>query len=166
MPPASTVSTPVPDAPAAPCELPEPTGAETTRQRYEKVHVADAGCRAFPKDVPAESEQFRRATAGFDPKTDLRYIWTFELKILGSNSWQQQDLEKLMALETEASSGAPAAAQSCADGWRDAGDAGVGGPAGPSLRGVVRKIMARIRVFVVFVLAVTCGGFCRVRPHL
>ena len=26
------------------------------------------------------------ATAGFDPKTDIRYIWTFELKILGSNS--------------------------------------------------------------------------------
>jgi alcohol dehydrogenase len=41
------------------------------------------------------------ATAGFDPKTDLRYIWTFELKILGSNSWQPQDLEKLMALIQE-----------------------------------------------------------------
>jgi alcohol dehydrogenase len=41
------------------------------------------------------------ATAGFDPKTDLRYIWTFELSILGSNSWQQQDLEKLMALIQE-----------------------------------------------------------------
>jgi len=38
------------------------------------------------------------ATAGFDPKTDLRYIWTFELKILGSNSWLPDDLEKLMGL--------------------------------------------------------------------
>jgi len=38
------------------------------------------------------------ATAGFDPKTDLRYVWTFELKILGSNSWQPHDLEQLMAL--------------------------------------------------------------------
>jgi alcohol dehydrogenase len=38
------------------------------------------------------------ATAGFDPKTDLRYIWTFELKILGSNSWLPQDLERLMEL--------------------------------------------------------------------
>jgi NADPH:quinone reductase-like Zn-dependent oxidoreductase len=36
------------------------------------------------------------ATAGFDPKTDLRYIWTFELKILGSNSWAISDLEALM----------------------------------------------------------------------
>jgi len=41
------------------------------------------------------------ATAGFDPKTDLRYIWTFELKILGSNSWQPSDLETLMKLIAE-----------------------------------------------------------------
>ena len=38
------------------------------------------------------------ATAGFDPKTDLRYIWTFELKILGSNSWAPSDLETLMKM--------------------------------------------------------------------
>ncbi len=36
------------------------------------------------------------ATAGFDPKTDIRYIWTFELKILGSNSWTVEDLTDLM----------------------------------------------------------------------
>ena len=36
------------------------------------------------------------ATAGFDPKTDIRYIWTFELKICGSNSWTKEDLEALM----------------------------------------------------------------------
>jgi alcohol dehydrogenase len=36
------------------------------------------------------------ATAGFDPKTDIRFIWTFELKILGSNSWEREDLVKLM----------------------------------------------------------------------
>lgn len=41
------------------------------------------------------------ATAGFDPKTDLRYIWTFELKILGSNSWLPEDLETLMKLISE-----------------------------------------------------------------
>jgi alcohol dehydrogenase len=41
------------------------------------------------------------ATAGFDPKTDLRYIWTFELKILGSNSWAPEDLETLMKLIAE-----------------------------------------------------------------
>ncbi len=38
------------------------------------------------------------ATAGFDPKTDIRYIWTFELKILGSNSWAVSDLEILMQM--------------------------------------------------------------------
>src|SRR5439155_460777 len=27
------------------------------------------------------------ATAGFNPTEDLRYIWSFELKILGSNAW-------------------------------------------------------------------------------
>ncbi len=41
------------------------------------------------------------ATAGFDPKEDLRYIWTFELKILGSNSWAIDDLETLMKLISE-----------------------------------------------------------------
>jgi alcohol dehydrogenase len=38
------------------------------------------------------------ATAGFDPKEDLRYIWTFELQILGSNSWDRADLEELLDL--------------------------------------------------------------------
>ena len=38
------------------------------------------------------------ATAGYDPKTDIRYIWTFELKLLGSNSWTVEDLESLMAM--------------------------------------------------------------------
>jgi len=41
------------------------------------------------------------ATAGFDPKEDLRYIWTFELKVLGSNSWAPSDLEALMKLIAE-----------------------------------------------------------------
>ena len=38
------------------------------------------------------------ATAGYDPAEDLRYVWTFELKILGSNSWTVEDLETLMSL--------------------------------------------------------------------
>jgi alcohol dehydrogenase len=41
------------------------------------------------------------ATAGFDPKTDLRYVWTFELQILGSNSWAPDDLEQLLKLVAE-----------------------------------------------------------------
>jgi alcohol dehydrogenase len=38
------------------------------------------------------------ATAGYDPKEDLRYIWSFELKIIGSNSFYDDDLAALMAL--------------------------------------------------------------------
>ena len=38
------------------------------------------------------------ATAGYDPKEDLRYIWTFELKIIGSNSFYDDDLNALMTL--------------------------------------------------------------------
>ena len=41
------------------------------------------------------------ATAGFDPPTDIRYIWTFELKILGSNSWTQDDLVRLMEMSRD-----------------------------------------------------------------
>jgi NADPH:quinone reductase-like Zn-dependent oxidoreductase len=38
------------------------------------------------------------ATAGYDPKEDLRYIWSFELKIIGSNSFYDDNLVALMAL--------------------------------------------------------------------
>jgi alcohol dehydrogenase len=38
------------------------------------------------------------ATAGHDPKEDLRYVWSFELKIIGSNSFYDDNLAALMAL--------------------------------------------------------------------
>ncbi|MEE8395357.1 MAG: zinc-binding dehydrogenase, partial [bacterium] len=38
------------------------------------------------------------ATAGFDPKTDLRYVWSFEFDIRGSNSWEKEDLTALLAM--------------------------------------------------------------------
>jgi len=38
------------------------------------------------------------ATAGHEPKEDLRYIWSFELSIIGSNSFYDDDLAALMAL--------------------------------------------------------------------
>ena len=41
------------------------------------------------------------ATAGYDPKEDIRFIWTFELKILGSNSWTREDLEALLGMIEE-----------------------------------------------------------------
>jgi NADPH:quinone reductase-like Zn-dependent oxidoreductase len=38
------------------------------------------------------------ATAGFDPKEDLRYIWSFEIQVLGSNSFMREDLGALLEL--------------------------------------------------------------------
>lgn len=36
------------------------------------------------------------ATAGYDPKTDLRFVWSFEFDIRGSNSWEPEDLVSLL----------------------------------------------------------------------
>ncbi|SDL63859.1 zinc-binding dehydrogenase [Tessaracoccus oleiagri] len=36
------------------------------------------------------------ATAGFDPTEDLRYIWSFELRIIGSNGFDTPDFESLL----------------------------------------------------------------------
>jgi NADPH:quinone reductase-like Zn-dependent oxidoreductase len=41
------------------------------------------------------------ATAGHDPKEDLRYIWSFELKIIGSNSFYDDNLSALMDMIQE-----------------------------------------------------------------
>jgi NADPH:quinone reductase-like Zn-dependent oxidoreductase len=38
------------------------------------------------------------ATAGYDPKEDLRYVWSFELQIVGSNSFYDENLKALMEL--------------------------------------------------------------------
>jgi NADPH:quinone reductase-like Zn-dependent oxidoreductase len=41
------------------------------------------------------------ATAGYDPKEDLRYIWSFELQVIGSNSFYDENLQALMGLIVE-----------------------------------------------------------------
>ena len=41
------------------------------------------------------------ATAGYDPKEDLRYVWSFELQIMGSNSFYNEDLLALLDLVQE-----------------------------------------------------------------
>jgi len=38
------------------------------------------------------------ATAGYDPAEDIRFIWTFELKILGSNGWAREDIAALLEM--------------------------------------------------------------------
>jgi alcohol dehydrogenase len=41
------------------------------------------------------------ATAGYDPKEDLRYIWVREINILGSNGWRREDIEWLLKAVSE-----------------------------------------------------------------
>jgi alcohol dehydrogenase len=41
------------------------------------------------------------ATAGHDPKEDLRYIWSFEIRVIGSNSFYDDNLAALMELVRE-----------------------------------------------------------------
>ena len=41
------------------------------------------------------------ATAGHDPKEDLRYVWSFEINIQGSNSFYDEDLRGLLGLIQE-----------------------------------------------------------------
>jgi len=41
------------------------------------------------------------ATAGYDPKEDLRYVWSFELQIIGSNSFYDDNLQALMQFIAE-----------------------------------------------------------------
>ena len=36
------------------------------------------------------------ATAGYDPRTDIRYIWRREVTIVGANGWTRADLEQLL----------------------------------------------------------------------
>lgn len=38
------------------------------------------------------------ATAGYDPPTDIRFIWTAEMDVRGSNGWKRADLEALVAM--------------------------------------------------------------------
>ncbi|HVA36669.1 MAG TPA: zinc-binding dehydrogenase [Candidatus Dormibacteraeota bacterium] len=38
------------------------------------------------------------ATAGFNPPTDIRYIWSFEQRIIGSNGWTADDQAALLQM--------------------------------------------------------------------
>ena len=38
------------------------------------------------------------ATAGYSVTTDMRYLWTYEQEMIGSNGWTVDDLEQLLAL--------------------------------------------------------------------
>lgn len=38
------------------------------------------------------------ATTGYDPKEDIRYIWSYELSVVGSNAWTAEDQTALMEM--------------------------------------------------------------------
>lgn len=38
------------------------------------------------------------ATAGYDPITDLRYIWSYEMTIIGSNGWTKKNVKDLLRM--------------------------------------------------------------------
>src|SRR5262249_11196186 len=38
------------------------------------------------------------ATAGFHVAMDMRYLWTFEHRVLGSNGWSRDDLSVLLVM--------------------------------------------------------------------
>lgn len=38
------------------------------------------------------------ATAGFEPPTDIRYVWTFEQNIIGSNGWMPDEQAAVLAM--------------------------------------------------------------------
>ncbi len=43
------------------------------------------------------------ATAGFEEAIDVRYVWTFEHTLLGSNGWRRSDITKLLGYAEEGS---------------------------------------------------------------
>lgn len=43
------------------------------------------------------------ATAGYDPPTDIRYIWSFEQTIVGSDGWTRDGLARLLAWTADGS---------------------------------------------------------------
>ena len=36
------------------------------------------------------------ATAGYEEQLDVRYVWTFEHSLLGSNGWQRDDIVTML----------------------------------------------------------------------
>lgn len=66
------------------------------------VVVDYTGKATWPKSILATKKRGRiltcGATTGFDAVTDLRYVWKREISIIGSTSWDREDLEILLDL--------------------------------------------------------------------
>lgn len=71
-------------------------------KRGVEVVVNFTGGATFAPSVRALGRRGRMlvcgATAGYDPKIDLRYVWRRELQVLGSTGYTQDDIKKAVEL--------------------------------------------------------------------
>ena len=69
-------------------------------KRGVDVVINYTGCDTWVPSLKTLRRQGRvltcGATAGYDPKTDLRYIWVRELEIIGCNGWTHDDIAVLL----------------------------------------------------------------------
>src|SRR5262249_52416003 len=79
-------------------------GAEVWRltgKRGADVTVDYTGRETWPTSIRCTARGGRLvtcgATTGFDATTDLRYVWTRELDIRGSDGWTRDDIDALVA---------------------------------------------------------------------
>jgi alcohol dehydrogenase len=85
---------------------------EVVHRRYGKPRIwGDGGIDVVVNYIGGETwtkslkvlKRFGRlltcgATAGHDPREDIRYIWSFEHSIIGSNAWEPADQVRLLEL--------------------------------------------------------------------
>lgn len=73
-----------------------------TGKKGADIVVDYTGKATWPKSILATRKGGRivtcGATTGFDAVTDLRYVWTREISIIGSNGWERSDLITLLNL--------------------------------------------------------------------
>lgn len=75
---------------------------ELTDRRGADVVVDFIGKDTWNKSIRAVRRGGRvltcGASSGFDAITDMRYVWTKEIDLRGSNAWERSDLETLIAM--------------------------------------------------------------------
>jgi alcohol dehydrogenase len=71
-----------------------------TAKRGVDVVVDYTGADTWPRSIRSLRKGGRLlvcgATSGYDAKTDLRYVWTRELSVLGSDGWSRADLDAVL----------------------------------------------------------------------
>jgi len=71
-----------------------------TKKRGVDVVVDYTGADTWPRSIRSLRKGGRLlvcgATSGYEAKIDLRYVWTRELSVLGSDGWSRADLEAVL----------------------------------------------------------------------